>query len=141
MPIFLISRTPERSSGRVSSSLVVDGNDYLGFFGPANSSLVGDTFTLIYTFDTSKGAFDIAPQSTQLYGGSGETGNFPSPGFAVLTINGSSVLFDGNVVSQTQWANVPNDPIVSVGSVYTTTSNIDNSLYVSQAGFPALRTK
>jgi hypothetical protein len=91
------------SSAPVGNQL--SGNDGFGFFGPPNSSLVGDTFTLVYTFDTSKGAFDITSWATQLYGGTGGTGNWPSPGFAVLTINGNSVTFGGNVVSQTQSSN------------------------------------
>jgi hypothetical protein len=133
--VFNITYTGTIASGNSApvGNQILSGNDSFGFFGPANSSLVGDTFSLVYIFDTSKGALNIAPQSTQLYGGTSYTGNFPSPGFAILTINGNSVIFGGNVGSQTQWVNQPNDPIVTVGSVYTTTNNLDNSAYVSQA--------
>lgn len=100
----------------------------------------GDSFALIYTFDTSKGAFDITPWATQLYGGTGETGNWPPPGVGVLTINGNSVIFSGNVASQTQNTNYTNcagqswcvaPPGYSI--MYTTTNYVDNSSYVSQA--------
>jgi hypothetical protein len=137
--LFDITYTGTIASGNSAvAGGVVQGYDTFGFFGSANSHLNGDAFSLVYTFDTSKGAFDITPWATQLYGGRGETGNYPPPGVAVLTINGNSVSFGGNVVAQTQFAHctqqycgAPTGYFVS--SIYTTTSNLDPNSSLSDA--------
>ena len=69
-------------TGTVSS-----GSDVTGVFGPANSSLNGDTFTVKFTYDTDLGTRLTSPGvSDEVEGGS--LYGVPSPLMATLTING-----------------------------------------------------
>jgi len=68
------------------------GNDYLGIFGMGTAMPAGTPYTLVYTFDDSKGR-GIHPGNCP-DGGSGIVGaRQASPATAVLTINGKSYLF------------------------------------------------
>jgi hypothetical protein len=81
---------------------ISDGFDQTGVFGPAGTSLSGDTYSLVYTFDTAGAILDLSglPFSSRVYGGPDT--NVPSsnsPGKASLTINGKTALFTGNFKS------------------------------------------
>jgi hypothetical protein len=69
---------------------IVDGFDYTGVFGPANTDLTGLPYELIIKWDTSKGIFLIGPSKERLYGGPAY-GTPMSPGSATVIINGVSI--------------------------------------------------
>jgi len=71
---------------------IFTGTDNAGYFGPAGASLFGDSFTVVWTFDTNCACANVSPSAISggsLYG-------TPSPVVnAVLTINGHSVQYGG----------------------------------------------
>ena len=77
------------------------GYDQTGVFGSPGTSLSGDAFNLLFTFDSAKGYFyhDTAGGiiAEQLYGGSAYP--ISSPGKAVLTINDNSKTVNGDYFS------------------------------------------
>jgi len=79
------------ASGTVSS-----GSDLTGIFGTADSSLAGTPYSLLFTFDTSRGNFVVNQENSFIGGGvaSGSPGT-DSPGAAVLTIHVQSVSIPG----------------------------------------------
>jgi hypothetical protein len=93
----LLSVASSSSAGiiTITGSGVVGSNGYdpNGIFGPAGSSLVGDSFQLTYTHDTSLGIFN----GSSFAGGGSNVGQ-PSLGGATLTINGVTVTYTGNYV-------------------------------------------
>jgi hypothetical protein len=84
---------------------VYDGIDP-GFFGPSGADLTGDAFTLVYTIDTTQGAYiNGLPAYDELYGGSQYALTTPVSG--KLTINGQTVSVAGNYFSEAYTA----DPV------------------------------
>src|SRR5262245_45836356 len=94
--ILIFVASPSLADGiiTVTASGVIGSNGYdpNGVFGAPGSSLVGDSFQLGYTFNTSLGIFD--PINSTVRGGS-NIGQ-PSIGGAFITINGITVTFTGN---------------------------------------------
>ena len=79
------------------------GYDQTGVFGPANTSLSGDPYTVTYTFDTTKGVTYSSPGENYALGGYGSATGQPSPSLgAVVTINGHSVSIGGMDFGQIQ---------------------------------------
>jgi hypothetical protein len=80
---------------------VHDGFDHAGIFGTANTSLAGDTFTVVYFFNTALG-FDFSlPGHPNLIGGTGTATFQPSPALgALVTIGSQSIFIDGSYAGQ-----------------------------------------
>jgi hypothetical protein len=96
------------------------GTDFTGVFGPSSTLLDGASYTLTYTFDTSRGIFTSDASASQLAGGPGFGpaifNPYSSPGSAVLTINGHSVSFNAN----------PNPPSQGYSEYYV----VNNGSYI-----------
>jgi len=77
-------------------STLSNGTDAQGLFGPAGASLVGDTYTASYVFDTSLGGsvYDMnTPTNLTMYGGADFPGTTSPALSASLTINGRTLSF------------------------------------------------
>jgi hypothetical protein len=79
------------------TGMVSSGSDTTGVFGfPPNASLAGKSFTLVFTFDDTKGTQTVFDTDQGLPYASTITTNQAtgsSPGTAVLTIGGGSFSF------------------------------------------------
>lgn len=72
------------------SGTVVSGFDQTGLFGPANGNLAGDTYKVVYIFNTSLGITSSTPTASSASGGT----SYPAPTPSIktiVTINGVSV--------------------------------------------------
>jgi hypothetical protein len=86
-------------SGTLSS-----GFDQSGMFGAANTDLTGAIFSVVEYFDTTKGQLVLGGSggtSDILAGGFGVNG-LPSPGSAIVTVNGISSSVSGNQIGLLQ---------------------------------------
>jgi hypothetical protein len=119
----------------------ISGLDVNGLFGPAGSSLVGDAYTAIYTFDTSLGGSIFDQNTTKnitIYGG----GPFPSkisPSLgATMTINGHTVSMAGDPASEGGMLLCTYPACGGASSayneVYAIAGNMQNQLYAAYAG-------
>jgi hypothetical protein len=72
---------------------VASGNDNSGVFGPANSKLAGDAFTLTFTFDDSKGVQNVGLDNGVPDFSSITSTAISNPGTATLTIGADSFTF------------------------------------------------
>src|SRR5262245_4685876 len=77
------------------SGTITDGVDVTGAFGTPGSSVTGDSYVIVYTFDTSIGA----TSSTNASGGTSQNSLSPSLSTTV-TINGQNFTFVGNYWGQ-----------------------------------------
>ncbi|MFY9655195.1 MAG: hypothetical protein WAK01_01210 [Methylocystis sp.] len=69
---------------------VVSGFDQTGLFGPANGNLAGDSYKVVYLFNTSLGQTTSSPTENSASGGT----SFPAPTPSIkttVTINGVSI--------------------------------------------------
>src|SRR5262245_10680766 len=83
------------------SGTVHDGFDNAGIFGPANTSLAGDTFTVVYSFNTALGLNNSTSDRASLIGGTGTATFQPSPALGVsVTIGSQSAFIDGSYAGQ-----------------------------------------
>jgi hypothetical protein len=73
--------------------------DQNGLFGQAGSSLTGDAFTIVFTFDTGLGTTVSNPSINNLYGGTYYGTISPALG-ATVTINGYSAHITGAFIGQ-----------------------------------------
>ena len=74
---------------------VVSGFDLTGLFGTPNASLVGDSYQVVYAFNTSVGLATLGPTGSSRSGGASYPA--PTPSIATtVTINGHSVSFNLN---------------------------------------------
>src|SRR5262249_33867981 len=72
------------------------GYDQTGVFGPANTSLTGDTFIATYAFNTDVGVTYSSSTYNYALGGYGSATGQPSPSLgATITIDGHSVDVTG----------------------------------------------
>jgi Ca2+-binding RTX toxin-like protein len=77
---------------------VYSGYDYAGIFGPANTSLAGDSYTVTYKFDTT---IPVNSPYNHPIGGWGTATWQQSPSLgAVLTLNDHSVDIDGQYAGE-----------------------------------------
>jgi hypothetical protein len=84
------------------SGTVLGGFATVGVFGSPNTSLTGDAYTAVYTFNTAIGLDVSVPGFPQIFGGTGTAANGqPSPSLgALITINNHSVFIDGGYFGQ-----------------------------------------
>lgn len=111
LTIFLLLAMLPLRAAEITATItgVLEGGwDHLGIFatGADAKNMAGRPFTLVFTFDDTKGT----PQHGQCNGaaGSGVEGGGPdSPGKAVLTIGSASYTFGENGGSSGAWREVP----------------------------------
>jgi hypothetical protein len=82
---------------------VFSASDNSGTFGPPNSELAGDNFSLVFTFDDTKGVQNVATSNGVPYFSSITSTASSNPGTAVLTINAES--FEFGVLNAAEGAN------------------------------------
>jgi hypothetical protein len=75
------------------TGIVASGNDNSGVFGPANSKLAGDAFTLTFAFDSSKGVQNVGLDDGVPDFSSITSTATSNPGTATLTIGTDSFTF------------------------------------------------
>jgi hypothetical protein len=75
------------------------GFDQSGLFGSPNTDLTGAVFSTVYTYDTANGVYEAYPNSEAVSGGIHQNNTIPSPGSAVITVNGVTATNSGNVGS------------------------------------------
>jgi len=119
------SRPSQPSQVTITVRGMAGGSDDLRIFGAAQTIPEGTPFTLVYTFDDSKGQSYVNPNCADW--GSGITGNQKdSPGTATLTIAGKSYTFGkGPNVKASVWRKVK-----------TQCSNSEIAMEVSEGQFP-----
>lgn len=94
---------------------VASGYDTVGVFGPAGTSLTGDSYTLTYTFSNTNGYITAGCGNSGCASGTFGTGSL-SPGSAALTINGTTYYFGTTPTDTTRFSAVSQSV---PGSTYT----------------------
>jgi hypothetical protein len=144
----------------VGSATIVDvlytgtistGLDVTGVFGVANTSLTGDSFSVSFVFDTTKGATSSSPDRNNVYA----SGNSSPALSAVITISGHSVSigvpnyygdiygYSNGVYSEQfhEASRVTNGNISTDSHVTASISNSDATLPVGIIGPPTYTVK
>jgi hypothetical protein len=102
----LEARTSQPAEVTITVKGMAGGSDDLHIFGAARTIPEGTPFTLVYTFDDSKGQA-YAPGNCPDWGSGITGGQKESPGTAVLTIGGRSFTFGkGPNVKSSVWRKV-----------------------------------
>ena len=104
------------------SGTVLSGEAQTGVFGPANTNLTGESFSLVYLFDPTSGDQTTTVTQDHLFGGSAYS--LPTIGSGTLDLNGNidNVGIVGAYISDTLLSNDGTTSYISANAEYQSAS-------------------